>query len=244
MKSLKTTSLFLLLSVSLTVFGQTENESKESHHIEVIGKAEKSVVPDEIFISIVIREREEGKEKISVDQQEAALKEELLSIGVPLKDLSLTDVDANYVRVRRTKKELSVKNEYVLKVGDASTVSQVFEKLDELKIVEAHISRVSHSKLPELQKEVRILAIKAAKDKAEYLLSAIDEKVGKPIYVYEQSPSYNDDELGFNVRGARSVSNVVFLDGVKVRGGSPMSESIGFQKIKLQSSIYVKFEII
>ena len=146
--------------------------------------------------------------------------------------------------MRRTKKELTVKNEYVLKVGDASTVSQVFEKLDELKIVEAHISRVSHSKLPELQKEVRILAIKAAKDKAEYLLSAIDEKVGKPIYVYEQSPSYNDDELGFNVRGARSVSNVVFLDGVKVRGGSPMSESIGFQKIKLQSSIYVKFEII
>ena len=139
--------------------------------------------------------------------------------------------------MRRTKKELTVKNEYVLKVGDASTVSQVFEKLDELKIVEAHISRVSHSKLPELQKEVRILAIKAAKDKAEYLLSAIDEKIGKPIYVHELSSSYSDDELGYT-------SNVVFIDGVKVRGEAAMNETIEFQKIILQSSIYVKFEII
>ncbi len=240
MKALKSASLCLLISISLTAFGQTEKSHSDRNYIEVVGTAEKSIVPDEIYISIIIREREEGKEKISVEQQEIKLKEALSSIGVPLKNLSLADVDADYIRLKRTKKDLSVTNEYVLKIGDVLTVSNVFEILDEMRIVEAGISRVNHSQLKEFKKDLEIMAIKAAKEKASYLLNAIGENVGKPIYISEQLPSLPSGTYSF--RGGRALNEVVFVDGVKVRG--EVDGAIEFQKIVLQVSMYVKYEIL
>ncbi len=237
MKALKSASLYLLLSISLTAFGQTEKSYSDRNYIEVVGTAEKRIVPDEIYISIIIREREEGKEKLSIEQQEIKLKEALSSIGVPLKNLSLADVDADYIRLKRTKKGLSVTNEYVLKISDVPTVSKVFEILDEMRIVEAGISRVNHSQLKEFKKELEIMAIKAAKEKASYLLNAIGENLGKPIYISEQLPSGT-----YSFRGGRASNEVVFVDGVKVRG--EVDGAIEFQKIVLQVSMYVKYEIL
>jgi hypothetical protein len=182
MKTLK--SLTILLLLAATVSGQ-EYSVKENGkpYIEVTGIAEKEITPDEIYISITIRERHEGKNKITIEKREADLKEALQSIGVPLDNLSLSDKNANYIRVKWSKKDVITKAEYILKVEDALTVGKVFEKLDELKIVDAVISKVSHSKIREFKKEVRILAIKAAKEKADYLLNAIGEKTGQALIV-------------------------------------------------------------
>lgn len=241
MNALKSVSLYLLLTFSLTVFGQTEKSHSDRNYIEVIGTAQKSIVPDEIYISIIIREREEGKEKITVEQQEIKLKEALSSIGVTLKDLSLSDVDSDFIRLKRTKKGLYVTNRYVLKVSDAPTVSKVFEILDELHIVEAGITRVSHSKLTEFKKELEIMAIKAAKEKASYLLSAIGENVGKPIYISEQLPSSIRDKSSI-FKAEETLNQFVFVDGVKLRG--ELDDAIEFQKIVIQVAMYVKYEIL
>lgn len=243
MKTFKSITILLLLIATKTVFGQaTSDKEIEKPYIEVTGTAEKEIIPNEIYITITIRERQEGKEKITIDKQEADLKEALKSIGVSLDNLSLSDANANYIRVKWTKKDVITKNEYVLKVGDALTIGKVFEKLDELKIVEANISRVSHSKLEEFKKEVRIMAIKAAKEKADYLLTAIGEQTGKALKVYEQSPSYKIDDAYLNVRGGRSESSLYYVDGIKM-SESDKDKILQFQKIKLQSAIYVKFEI-
>jgi uncharacterized protein len=243
MKKLKTMTILLLLTATMTVFGQTtSNTETEKPYIEVTGTAEKEIVPDEIYIAITIRERQEGKEKITIEKQEADLKEALKNIGVSLDNLSLSDANANYVRVKWTKKDVITKNEYVLKVTDALTVGKVFEKLDELKILDAQISRVSHSKLEEFKKEVRIMAIKAAKEKADYLLNAIGEQTGKALKVYEQSPSYKIDDSYLNVRGARNEGSLYYVDGVKM-SEADKDKIIQFEKIKLQAAIYVKFEI-
>ena len=55
-------------------------------------------------------------------------------IDVSLDNLTMSDVDANYVRVKWKKKDVVAKTEYVLKVGNALTVGKVFEQLDELNI--------------------------------------------------------------------------------------------------------------
>lgn len=87
------------------------------------------------------------------------------------------------------------------------------------------------------------MAIKAAKEKADYLLSAIGEQTGKAILVREQSPTtYNLDDSNLNVRGSRSEPNYYYVDGVKT-GFSEKEKVIQFEKLKLQAAIYVKFEI-
>jgi uncharacterized protein len=241
MKILKSFTIVLLLTANITVFGQTTSDNeKEKPYIEVTGTAEKEIIPDEIYISITIRERQEGKEKITIDKQEENLKESLKSIGISLDNLFLSDANANYISVKWMKKDVITKNEYILKVGDALTVGRVFEKLDDVKINDAYISRVSHSKLDEFKKDVRIMAIKAAKEKADYLLSAIGEQTGKALKVYEQSPSYKINDSNLNIISGRSVNSSLLQDGVIMNESDKI---IQFQKIKLQAAIYVKFEI-
>lgn len=213
---------------------------KEKPYIEVTGIAEKEIIPDEIFISITIKERQEGKETITIEKQDADLKAGLIAIGVNLNNLSLSDADAGYIRIRLTKKDVVLKSEYLLKVADAATVGRVFDKLDELKILDARISRVDHSKIKEFIKETRIAAIKAAKDKADYLLEAIGEKTGKALIVRETEAYY---ELGYNpyksnVRSLQTLNDLGDIGYIK-----PAAPVIQFEKIKLNSAIYVKFEI-
>jgi uncharacterized protein YggE len=110
-----------------------------------------------------------------------------------------------------------------------------------MRIVEAGISRVNHSQLTEFKKELEIMAIKAAKEKASYLLNAIGENLGKPIYISEQLPSLPSGIYSFR-GGGRAKNEVEFVDGVKVRG--EVDGAIEFQKIVLQVSMYVKYEIL
>ena len=130
-----------------------------------------------------MHERIENKVKITIAEQETKLKTELTNLNIPLTDLSLSDANANYVKVKWTKKDVMAQSEYILKVGDATTVGSVFEKLDELKIHDANIDRVSHSKMEEYRKEVKIMAIKAAKEKAEALAARL-RREGKFVDIY------------------------------------------------------------
>lgn len=239
MRILNTIVCTIMLLASTVAVGQNSPKSQEELPvIEVIGNAEKEVIPDEIYVSITLSERIEGKDKITVEAQEAALKEMLLALNISLENLFLSDANANYVKIKWASKEVVTRTEYLLKLGDAMTVGKVFEKLDELKIKGAHISRVSHSKIEELKKEVRIMAIKAAKNKADYLLAAIGQETGKAIKVYEQSPTFKLDDSNLNIRGNRDDASYYYINGELDN-----SRVIQFEKIKLQATIYVKFEI-
>lgn len=243
MKTLKPFLFSILVFSILTVFSQTNIEKEnEKPFIEVTGVAEKEVIPNEIYIAITLRERNEGKEKNTIENQEADLKKALTNIDIPLDNLFLSDANANYVKVKWSKKDVISKTEYLLKVEDATTVGKVFEKLDELKIDDAYISKVSHSNLLELKKEVRIMAIKAAKEKSDYLLASIGQQTGKALKVNELNPAYLQDDAYLNVRGARSDESLYFEEGIKL--SNDPNQILQFQKIKLQASIYVKFEIL
>ena len=240
MKKTITTILFLLtVAFTAKTFGQTSADQKEEKpYIEVTGTAEKEVVPDEIYINIVIRERYSGRDKITIDTQEENLKTALKTIGIDIANLSLSDANADYVKVKWQKKDVLTKKDFTLKVTNATTVRQVFLQLDKLEITDAYISKVNHSKIDSLKKEVRIIAIKAAKEKADYLLAAISEQTGKPLVVQEKDNSIIQTQ-GLNIRGGRSQGTEYFVDGVKVKD----EEEVQFQKIKIQSAMYVKFQI-
>jgi len=238
MKNLKTTLCLVLLATYSLSFGQTQEESSEKPYIEVVGTIEKEIVPDEIYISIRLSERQEGRDKISIEQQEEELKRAIQSLEIDLNNLSLKGLAANYRKVGWSKRDVMARSEYNLKVKDAQTAGQVFDKLEALKIKDANISKVDHSKIEEYKKETRISAIKAAKEKADYLLEAIGEKTGTPIYVQEVSLSevnaYQQNRPAYNV-----LASNYYADPSSYKE----SDELEFEKIIVRSSIYVKFGI-
>ena len=236
MRTLRTFYVLAFFLACLPAFCQSYGNTA---YIEVSGTAEKEIIPDQIYISMVIREKYSGKIKITIEEQEEKLKSSIRSLGIDLANLSLSDANADYVRVRWSKKDVLTKKDYILMVSDATTVGQVFAELEKLEITDASISRVSHSRMDSLKKEIRIMAIKDAKEKADYLLAAIGEQTGKALIVKE------NDGSGTTFRGARSEGTAYYIDGVRVVGKVKLNEEEGveFQKIRIKVEIYVKFSI-
>ncbi len=240
-------TLLLVASTTLT-FAQSPGEKpEEKPFILVTGTAEKEVVPDEIYIGIVIRERYVNKEKVTIEQQEEKLKNAIKTLGIDLANLSLSNANANFVRIPWHKKDVLTRKDYTLKVADAETVGKIFQALDDLEIRDAFISKVEHSKIDSLRKEVKIEAIKDAKDKADYLLAAIGEQTGKPLIINE-IPGQSINALlegklsGVSIQGSRINDLAYPLIGVDKERGEE-NNIIQFQKINIQTTILVKFSI-
>lgn len=232
----------LMILISGNIFGQTPTEKPcDQTFIEVTGTAEQEVIPDEIYIGITIKEKYVNREKITIEEQEDKLKLFIQSLNIDLSNLVVSDADADFVRVSWQKKDVLTKKNYSLKVSDAATISKVFQGLDNLEIIGANIDKVKYSKIDSLRKEVRIIAIKAAKDKADYMLAAIGEKTGKPLVINEIVALPSTNVAGY-VRGQRSEGNVIYIDNVKAKEYE--ENEIQFEKIKIQISVYVKFGIL
>lgn len=222
----------LVMSCFLNLAKAQNQLLSEKAFIEVTGVAEQRVVPNQIYVSITLKERQEAKVKITIEQQIKELRKVIQSLGIDLKNLQFTRQNAQYVRIRRSKKDLIAKATYLVELDNAKTVGNLFDKLDELKIKDAYISKVSHSKITDFKRETRILAIKAAKQKAQYLLQAIDEELGKPMKILENS---NSGGANYNLN---AISNMFVAEGLEKD-----DDEIKFKKITIRSSIYVKFAI-
>jgi uncharacterized protein YggE len=131
------------------------------------------------------------------------------------------------------------KKEYQLKLGNATAVGKVFQELEKLKIQDGYIDHVSHSAIDSLRKQVRIEAIKNAKEKADYLLNAIGESTGNALIVSEtlKDVVLRQDISRMPAKALTKIPGVIVSDF----GNSP--PEIEFQKIKLSYSIYTKFAI-
>lgn len=223
--------LFTVLALGMLLAAQAQTDTVDAKpYIEVTGTAEKEVVPDMIFITITLKDKVENKDNYTIAAQEDKLKKALQSLGIDLKNLSLSDATSGVIVYKRKEKGVEQTKEYTLKVTTAAQVSSVFEALYNSNIKEAAITKTDYSQMDALRKEVRINAIKAAKDKAAYLLQAIGEEPGKPLIVTEQERegSYrNNLSIGANY--------MVENDGKET--------DLDFKKITVKFSYYVKFSI-
>ena len=239
MKSFQSFLAILCISFLYSIhYGQTK-PTEEIPYIEVNGYAEKEVIPNEIYIGITLRERMENKEKVTIESQEKQLREALTTLSIPISNLSIADANADYVKVSWQKRDVLTKKEYQLKVGNAASVGKVFQELEKMKIQDGYIDHVSHSAIDSLRKQVRIEAIKAAKEKSDYLLNAVGQKTGNALVVseLENSTITRPDIARMPNKSLNYISGVQLFESVD------KAPEIEFQKIKLSYSIYTKFTI-
>ena len=101
-----------------------------------------------------------------------------------------------------------------------------------MNISEVNITKATQSNLIALKKKNRVTAIKIAKKKADYLLSANGEQTGKPMINNEQAfvnANYHDKNSNYSM--------------IKAKANGLRKKAVDFQKIKITSSMYVKFQI-
>lgn len=239
---MKTTLYSFLFAAIFAFTSNAQVVNQETPFIEVTGTSDMEVVPDMIYLKVVLGEKNSGtKSKISIEEQEDSLKNALKKINIDLSQLSLSDATSQYINVTWGKDNVLTTKEYTLLLKDAESLGKTLKELDRLKVSSAYISKVDHSEIIVFKQQVRISAMLAAKAKADYLLNSIGSETGKPLIIREQRVSNPQVIQGnMKMRGARSSNNSVYIDGYRQE---EQESAIQFQKIKLQYSVYAKFEI-
>lgn len=233
---MKTRILLVLMAIlPMLAISQTNSSEKETPYIEVVGMGEMEIVPDQIYISFTLKERLEGKKKIEIEDQEKELKKRLMKIGVDLTDLQLADANSDFIKIKRKKNEVIASKDYLLKVSSTGTLAQVFELLDGINAFNANIQRVDHSEIKKFRKEVKMQAVQEAKEKAGYLLGAIGETVGKPLFIQERE-TYDDIQP---LRKAAMMS----MEAMDAANQEEALPELTFQKIKLKYTVFARFAI-
>ena len=149
--------------------------------IEVSGSAERWITPDEFTFKITLFERMVNKQKLTMEQQETDLRKELLALGVDVaKDLSVFDLTSTYFRQKKVRDVLSSKD-YRLKLRDLNKIAKLQDLADRLNVSKLDLIDTEHSEITKLRRETKMDAMKAARDKADYLLGSIGQRAGKPI---------------------------------------------------------------
>ena len=180
--------------MALPVAAQTVGEAFPSY-IQVNGRAEKEITPDEFYLSVVIDERD-SKGKLSVESQQRDMIAALRRLGVDVeKQLKVANLSSEFFK----KKSSVATAKYQLQLGSAAEVARAWQALDELGISNVSILKVSHSQLDRLKEEVRVEAMRNARDNARTLAEAVGQRIGKCFYVYDSNndvmPAYYNNSM-------------------------------------------------
>lgn len=222
---------FMLVSV-LFCYSQTKNFIDQPY-IEVSGSADTLVTPNEIYISIVLSEKD-TRDRVPMEEQEQNMVTALKSLGLNTeKDLTTSDMTSNFKFYLLKSKDIIKTKLYTLKVTDAVTASQVFIKLEEIGISNSSIERVDHSDLDNLKNAMRTKAIVNAKARAIALTNPLNQGVGLAIHITDS------ENISQQLQGR--------VAGIQIRGYGTLRENykelpkIEFEKIKVTGSIHAKF---
>lgn len=227
-------TFFLLLLAGITKAQTIVNPLESTPYIEVTGEGEMEIVPDEIYVQFTLKERMDGRNKTDLDKIEKDLKKKLSSAGFNLKNLSLADANSDFVTIKRKKKDVLASKDYQMELSKPEEIAKLLDILDEVKAENAFISRLDHSEMDELKKEVKIKAMKNAKEKADYLLGAVGEKTGKILFIQER-----DSYVQPYVRKMATLSMVAESEDT----GKAADQDISFKKIKLNYKVFARFAI-
>lgn len=228
-------SIFALLILTMIhpLFGQEQTVKK----IEVVGYAEKEIVPDIIYLNISLREyKSKNNQIVAIENLEKQLAKAVKEAGIKDEDFQIENIYGNnnwWWRKKKDDPEFLASKRYRLKLNDLSKINQLLSKLDPLGIEQMNISEYDHSKIEEYKRELKVEALKSAKDKANYLVQSIDQQLGEAIEIHEieaGGPVYPMFESRMSAK---------MMDG----SGTDMGNDIGFRTIKIRADIRAVFRI-
>lgn len=218
----------------------SDGQSLPIRYIEVTGSSEMEVEPDIIILSISIEEYlsedlniqtqyRDYKKKASIKEIEQTLFVDLKKIGIG-KDQIKTREMGNLWRFPQYGNDFLFSKTFDITLHDFNTVDNVIHAIHSKGVSNISIKELQNDHLEEYKKQVKTEALKAAKDKAIYLLKSIDKTIGPIISIIELS----DDSIMNN----KSLNN-----DTNINNGYQNTAASNVRNIKIRYQIKASFEI-
>jgi len=237
----------ILLTVLCPVFMLAKSQQPSANPfpktISVSGSAEMEVIPDQIFVNIVLREyQKRGEDKKELEAIKTDLLNACKAASLPDSVVSIVSYTGynNYYWLRKKKKtpDMNASITYQVIFSNSKQMDELVDKLDDEATQSFNIVNTSHSKMAEFRRQLKIDAVRAAKNKAIYLTEAIGEKLGSAITVKEPEERGTDSfSSNLRVRGFSSQA----ISYYKPETDKEKGVEIDFKKIKLRFEVDVIF---
>lgn len=257
--------LLLLALTTKTLIGQPSANNMPPKLITVTGSAEMSIEPDQVELTITVY-----TDRNSFDKHEKELIDICKKHGIQDSELTFkNNLGYNdwyhwywwwYYR-----NSSAVSQTYKLKINSKINFLDFVKDLNKTWVQNIAISAATNKDMQVYRKEVKKEAMRMAKEKATYLLEAIDEKIGSLVSIDEVNADKNEKTNGgrpyphywywdnpyYNNGGNNSVSNssmssnsVMNSSNVNTGGGNNENNGLdGLSKIKLRYEVKAVFEI-
>jgi uncharacterized protein YggE len=211
--------------------------------ITVTGSAEMEIIPDEIYVNVELREyQKKGESKKDLETIKTQFLQTCKNIGLPDSSISIASYSGfnNYYWWKKNKKknpDLFATITYQIKFRNSGMMDNLIDKLDDEATQNFAIVSLSHSKMTEFRKQLKIQAVKAAREKGIYLTEAIGEKLGSAITITEPA-EFQPYPLQGRVSGL--VANAMYE--MKSENGDKVQE-VDFKKLKLKYDVTIVFAL-
>jgi len=223
--------LFSLALLTIAINCAAQKNFIDQPYIAVTGSADTFITPNEIFIKIILSEKD-SRNRTSVEEQEEKLVKGLTGLGINTQtNLSVFDFGSNYRFYLFKKKDVIKTKQYTLKVSDAVMVGKVFMMLEEQDLSNAAIDRVNHTEIEKIRLLVKGKAVENAKEKATVLAAALHQTIGPALHI---------NDTGFDateqLAERRLQRGYLKRDSYKTETGT-----LEFEKIEVNATVSVNF---
>ena len=226
----------LWLSGILAISAQEDNNSR---YIEVTGSSETEIIPDEIHFMITIKEYwqeefekkskpEDYQTKVPVNEIEHNLMSALQQAGIAPSDIQTKEV-GDYWRERG--KDFLISKTFDIKLQNPDQINRIIQTVNTKGIQSMNIGELKNKDLQEYRKQGKIEALKAARQKADYLVAAMGQKLGNVLRIVEP------EERSFSYFQPQSAMSNVAIPSYD-------SNPENFRTIKLRYQMTARFEIL
>jgi len=228
MKTTLNTALVFLLFTTITFSQSGQKNFIDQPYIEVTGQVEIEIIPNEIFLRIVLNENDK-KGRVSIEKQENKMLATLRQCDIDIeKQLSVEDFNGIYKRKFLGENRVNKIKHYQLIIYDGKTLAKVYQELDAIDVSNISIIKVGHSEIETYKRETKIKALKVAKQKAKDYANAINQSIGKALFIQESSNIYR-------------VSNMLANNVSKSYDSRESLADLDIKKIKIIENVLAKF---
>ena len=237
--------IILALSASLCLLitsAQSTDNTIKQRTVNVNGHSELQITPDEIYVDIELREyNKKNGDKVDIETIRNQFLQEVKSMNISDTDVVVQGYsgwDGNYWWYQKNKKknpDMKAGITYEVKLKSVDDMDKLVDKLDDQATQNFYISRTSHSNLDSIKKQLKMQAVKNAKEEAVYLAAALGDNVGDALTIND--PNESSDYPQPRVFALQSKVAGVASD----QEAAPMN--VDFKKIKIEMNVNVIFEL-
>lgn len=236
MKALNLRTVVATMAIAAATIVSAQNP--QVPYINMQASAEQQVTPDEIYISITIKESD-YKGKATLQDKQQAMLLVLKKNGINIDEcLSLNFMGSNVSYKTFSRKPVPQSQAtYILKFNDASIMQNVIYNLEEEQISNIQLIETKYTKEDSIRKELGIQAMKKAQEEAASLAGAVGQEIGKAITI---SSWFSQNSPQPRLYKSRNNLDTLEESALQISNSTPQ---ISIAKITYSVNVDVKFEL-